>query len=442
MCHAGVKLFYHKTTAFFEQECDDMVTSQPSCPPAIAGEVERQLALLKRGVAQIVSEDELRVKLASALQAGRPLRVKLGMDPSAPDVHLGHTVVLNKLRQFQELGHEVFLIIGDFTGRIGDPTGKKTTRPQLSEAQIKANAATYAEQVFKVLIPERTQIVYNNDWLGRLTFADVIRLASGYTVARMLEREDFRKRYAEQQPIALHEFLYPLAQAYDSVHLQADVELGGTDQLFNLMVVRDVQRAYGQEPEVAIVMPLLVGTDGVEKMSKSLGNYIGVTDAPQDMYGKVMSIPDEQIIPYFELLTDVDQAELERMDRAMAAGELNPRDAKMRLARTLVARFHDQAAAEEAEQAFVRVFQQRELPEEMPVVTLAAAELEKPDVGWAQLLVSWNLADSNSEARRLIRQGALRVDGERIDDELAPVALSNGAVIRLGKRRFVRVELT
>lgn len=403
--------------------------------------IDEQIAALKRGTVEIISEDELRAKLEKAQREGRPLRVKLGMDPSAPDVHLGHSVVLRKLRQFQDFNHEVILIIGDFTGRIGDPTGKKTTRPQLTPEEIEANAATYAEQVFKILDPQRTRIVYNNDWLGQLTFAEVIKLASTYTVARMMEREDFRTRFERNLPISLHEFLYPLAQAYDSVALEADVELGGTDQKFNLMVVRDVQREYGQEPEVAVISPILVGTDGVEKMSKSLGNYIGITDPPGEMYGKTMSIPDEQIIPYFELLTDVDPAEIQSMADAMAGGSLNPRDAKMRLARELVTMYHDAAAAEEAEKEFIKVFSRREMPDDIPEVPLDPGDLADGQVSLVQLLSKLDMVSSNSEARRLIRQGAVRVDGQRITDEKAMVEVRHGTVVRAGKRRFARIAM-
>ncbi|HEY8449783.1 MAG TPA: tyrosine--tRNA ligase, partial [Bacillota bacterium] len=396
----------------------------------VAVPVDEQLRAIRRGTVEIISEDELRVKLERAQREGRPLRVKLGMDPSAPDVHLGHSVVLRKLRQFQDFGHQVILIIGDFTGRIGDPTGKKATRPQLSEEQIRANAATYAEQVFKILDPQRTRIVYNNDWLGRLRFDEVIRLAATYTVARMLEREDFKTRYEQGRPISLHEFLYPLAQAYDSVELRADVELGGTDQKFNLMVVRDVQREYGQEPEVAVISPILVGTDGVEKMSKSLGNYIGLTDPPAEMYGKTMSIPDAQIIPWFQLLTDVPDAEIARMAEGMERGQLNPRDAKMRLARELVTLYHGRQAAAMAEEAFVRVFRRGELPEDVPVVELPPEALQDGRARIVELIAATGLASSHSEVRRLIRQGAVRLDGSRITDEHAEVTVREGSVVQ------------
>jgi len=406
----------------------------------VQAEVERQMQVLRRGAVEILEEHELREKLARSLREGRPLRVKLGMDPSAPDIHLGHTVVLRKLRQFQDLGHQVILVIGDFTARVGDPTGRKTTRPALTVEQVRANARTYADQVFRILDPQRTRLVYQ-EWFEEMGFDDVLRLAATYTVARMLEREDFKNRLETGQPISLHELFYPLMQAYDSVALEADVELGGTDQKFNLLVARDVQREYGQEPEVALLMPLLVGTDGVEKMSKSLGNYIGLTDPPGEMYGKTMSIPDPLIVPYLELLTDMPEAEIERIRQAMASGDLNPRDAKMTLARLLVAQYHGEAAAREAEERFVQVFQRRELPEDIPEVRLEPEMVRSGAARVVDLLVAAGLVESRSEARRMVRQGAVSVDGRRIDDEQAAVAVSDGSVVRVGRRRFARLRL-
>lgn len=406
----------------------------------VQAEVERQMQVLRRGAVEILEEHELREKLARSLREGRPLRVKLGMDPSAPDIHLGHTVVLRKLRQFQDLGHQVILVIGDFTARVGDPTGRKTTRPALTVEQVRANARTYADQVFRILDPQRTRLVYQ-EWFEEMGFDDVLRLAATYTVARMLEREDFKNRLETGQPISLHELFYPLMQAYDSVALEADVELGGTDQKFNLLVARDVQREYGQEPEVALLMPLLVGTDGVEKMSKSLGNYIGLTDPPGEMYGKTMSIPDPLIVPYLELLTDMPEAEIERIRQAMASGDLNPRDAKMMLARLLVTQYHGEAAAREAEERFVQVFQRRELPEDIPEVRLEPEMVRSGAARVVDLLVAAGLVESRSEARRMVRQGAVSVDGRRIDDEQAAVAVSDGSVVRVGRRRFARLRL-
>ena len=398
-------------------------------------EVNRQLKILHRGVAEIVPAEDLRAKLQQSLATGRPLRVKLGLDPTAPDIHLGHTVVLQKLRQFQDLGHQVIIIIGDFTGKIGDPTGKTETRRQLTEAEVQANAATYKEQIFKILLPDRTEVTFNSRWLGRLTFAGVIELAAKTTVARMLEREDFSRRYQENRPISVHEFFYPLMQGYDSVALEADVELGGTDQKFNLLMGRQLQREYGQEPQVAMMMPILPGLDGVQKMSKSLGNYIGVSEAPAEMYGKTMSLPDELMLTYFELVTAVPLEELEAIREGLAAGSLHPRDTKMRLAREIVTLYHGAAAARAAEREFRQVFQQGDLPGEMPEVRINAARVWLP-----RLMVQANLAPSTSEARRLISQGAVKLDGERLADPDVEIGIRDGAVIQAGKRKFARLQ--
>ncbi|KYH32324.1 tyrosine--tRNA ligase [Moorella mulderi DSM 14980] len=397
-------------------------------------EVERQLKVLRRGVAEIIPEEDLKAKLKKSLSTGKPLRVKLGLDPTAPDIHLGHTVVLQKLRQFQELGHQVIIIIGDFTGRIGDPTGKSETRRQLSEAEVLANAETYKEQIFKILDPARTEVTFNSRWLARLTFADVIQLAAKITVARMLEREDFARRYQENRPISVHEFFYPLMQGYDSVALAADVELGGTDQKFNLLMGRHLQREYGQEPQVAMMMPILPGLDGVQKMSKSLGNYIGINEPAREMYGKTMSLPDELMLTYFELVTAVPLEELEAIRQGLADGSLHPRDVKMRLAREIAGLYHGEAAAREAEKEFRQVFQLGDLPEEMPEVIVSEARVWLP-----RLMVQAGLAPSTSEARRLIRQGAVKLDGARLDDPDAEIDVPDGAVLQAGKRRFARL---
>ncbi len=399
------------------------------------------MAILKRGVAEIVSEEELRQKLRRAAETGRPLRVKLGLDPSAPDIHLGHTVVLRKLRQFQDLGHQVICLIGDFTGRIGDPSGRSETRRQLSEEEVRANAETYARQVYKILDPARTVIDFNSRWLAPLSFAEVVRLASCTTVARMLERDDFAARYREHRQIHVHEFFYPLMQGYDSVALAADVELGGTDQRFNLVMARDVQRAYGQEPEVAMLMPILEGTDGVQKMSKSLGNYIGVDEPPGEMYGKTMSIPDHLIVRYMELLTDIPLTEVRAAEAAMAAGRLNPRDAKMRLARELVTMYHDAEAARRAEEEFVRRFTLRELPQDMPEVVLPTPTGDGGQVWLPQLLKLAGLVPSTSEGRRKVEEGAVRLDGERVQDPAATVAVRDGMILQVGRRRAARLRL-
>ncbi|GEA16137.1 MAG: tyrosyl-tRNA synthetase [Moorella sp. (in: firmicutes)] len=400
-------------------------------------EVERQLKVLRRGVAEIIPEEDLKAKLKKSLSTGNPLRVKLGLDPTAPDIHLGHTVVLQKLRQFQELGHQVIIIIGDFTGRIGDPTGKSETRRQLSEAEVLANAETYKEQIFKILDPARTEVTFNSQWLARLTFADVIQLAAKITVARMLEREDFARRYQDNRPISVHEFFYPLMQGYDSVALGADVELGGTDQKFNLLMGRQLQREYGQEPQVAMMMPILPGLDGVQKMSKSLGNYIGINEPAKEMYGKTMSLPDELMLTYFELVTAVPLEELETIRQGLASGSLHPRDVKMRLAREIVGLYHGEAAAREAEKEFRQVFQLGDLPEEMPEVIVQEARMWLP-----RLMVQAGLAPSTSEARRLIRQGAVKLNGERLLDPDAEIAVHDGQVLQAGKRKFARLRVS
>ncbi|MDR5708222.1 MAG: tyrosine--tRNA ligase [Armatimonadota bacterium] len=398
---------------------------------------EEQLALLRRGTAEIVSEEEL----LSKLREGRPLRVKLGLDPTAPDIHLGFAVVLRKLRQFQDLGHEAILVIGDFTALIGDPSGKKQTRPMLTPEEVARNAATYRAQYSRILDPERTQVVFNSQWLAPMRFADVIRLASKVTVARMMERDDFTERWREGIPIGLHELLYPLCQAYDSVALQADVELGGTDQKFNLLMGRNLQREFGQPPQVAFLMPLLPGLDGVEKMSKSLGNYIGVTEPPQEMYGKVMSLPDPLMPTYFELCTELPEGELRELVEGLERGTVHPRDAKRRLAREIVRLWHGEEAARVAEEAFDRVFARRQLPEQIPEVSLREADLLEGRLPIAHLVVQAGLAQSRSEARRLVLQGGVSLDGKRLEDPEARVEVRDGMVLRVGKRRFARIRL-
>jgi tyrosyl-tRNA synthetase len=395
-----------------------------------------QLDLIRRGVVEIIPEEDLIRKLERSIAERQPLRVKLGLDPTAPDIHLGHTVVLHKMRQFQELGHQVIIILGDFTARIGDPTGRSETRKPLSPEEIEANAATYREQIFKILDPARTRVVFNSQWLAPLTFADVIALAARYTVARMLERDDFARRFREGSPIGIHEFLYPLMQGYDSVALAADVELGGTDQKFNLLMGRVLQREYGQEPQVAITMPILEGLDGVQKMSKSLGNYVGITEPPGEMYGKIMSLPDELMVRYFELVTAVPAEEVRSIAEGLAEGRLHPRDVKMRLAREIVTAYHSREAAERAEAEFVRVFRHHDLPEEVPVFRVAPGRVWLP-----RLMMEAGLAPSTSEARRLIQQGGVKVDGIPVADPTAEIVPVEGMVIKAGKRRFVRLSL-
>lgn len=401
-------------------------------------EPERQLELLRRGAAEIISEEELVAKL----REGRPLRVKLGLDPTAPDIHIGFAVVLRKLRQFQDLGHEAILVIGDFTARIGDPTGRKQTRPMLTPEEIQRNAATYRAQYSRILDPDRTRVVFNSQWLAPLTLADVVRLCSRTTVARILERDDFTTRWKEGSPIGLHELLYPLCQAYDSVALQADVELGGTDQKFNNLMGRELQREFGQPPQVVLLTPLLPGLDGVEKMSKSLGNYIGIDEPPNEMYGKVMSIPDELMMSYFELCTDLPMDEVRRIEEGLRTGRLHPRDAKRRLAREIVTVWHSPQAAQAAEEEFDRVFTREELPSEIPEVQVRPDQLE-PDsrLGIVPLLRLTGLVSSNSEARRLIAQGGVSIDGRRVTDAELQVQVRTGLVVRVGKRRFARVRL-
>ncbi|MGB5177574.1 MAG: tyrosine--tRNA ligase [Gammaproteobacteria bacterium] len=393
-----------------------------------------ELAQIKRGADEILVEAEL----VERLRSGKQLRVKAGFDPTAPDLHLGHTVLINKLRQFQELGHEVLFLIGDFTGMIGDPTGKNVTRKPLTRDDVLANAATYEHQIFKILDPEKTTVMFNSQWMGEMNAADLIQVAAKHTVARMLERDDFNKRYAANQPIAIHEFLYPLIQGYDSVAMKADVELGGTDQKFNLLVGRELQKHYGQKPQVILTMPILEGLDGVQKMSKSLNNYIGISEPPDDMFGKLMSISDDLMWRYFELLSFRPLGEIEQLRRAVEEGA-NPRDIKFQLGQEIVARFHDEAAAAAAQANFIARFQKGAMPDEMPELTLAA---DGGELGIARLLKEAALVDSTSEAYRMIKQGAVRIDGERISDKGLALRAGSNHVFQVGKRRFARVTVT
>jgi tyrosyl-tRNA synthetase len=404
-------------------------------------EISGELRLLTKGCVEVIPAEELAAKLRRARSERRPLTVKVGFDPSAPDLHLGHTVVIRKMRHFQQLGHRVVFVIGDFTGLIGDPTGKKATRPQLTRDEIEANAATYERQIYKLLDPELTVIDFNERWLGALSSEEWIRLAATVTVAQMLEREDFRTRYQAQQPIALHEFLYPLAQAYDSVALEADVELGGTDQLFNLMIGRQVMRERGMEPQVVMTLPLLEGLDGVEKMSKSLGNYIAVEDPPFEMYGKLMSISDELMWRYWLLVTDRGVDEIQALQEAVHHGRQHPMDVKKELARVVVADFHSPVLAASAQEEFERVFSRRNRPSEVPTVELA---VDGGSVLLSKALVGAGLAASNSEARRLLEQGAVKLDGEPATDPKAALDAhtEREVLIQVGKRRFVKLVLT
>jgi tyrosyl-tRNA synthetase len=397
------------------------------------------MAIIQQGCHDIIRKEELAARLEKARATGKPLRVKAGFDPTAPDLHLGHTVLIQKLKNFQDLGHQVIFLIGDFTGLIGDPSGKSETRPPLTEEQVKANAATYERQIFKVLDPARTLIDFNSRWMKPMAAQDLIRLAARHTVARMLEREDFHKRYTSQTPISIHEFLYPLIQGYDSVALEADVELGGTDQTFNLLVGRDLQREYGQTPQVVITLPLLEGLDGVQKMSKSLGNYVGIDEPAKEIFGKLMSISDDLMLRYYELLTDITPEALARLKGDLATGAQHPRQVKEDLAKTLVARYHSRAAAEHEAQEFIRVLRERELPEEIEAVTLKVAEAK---VWLPRLMVDAGLAVSSSEAQRLIRGGGVQVEGEKVTETGRELPVGRTYLLKVGKRRFKQVTLT
>ena len=398
--------------------------------------VEEQIALIERGTVDLISREDLADKLSRARETGEPLKIKAGFDPTAPDLHLGHTVLLHKLRQFQQLGHQIYFLIGDFTGLIGDPTGKSDTRPRLTREDVERNAETYKEQVFKILDPEKTKVVFNSSWLGELSSYDMIRLASELTVARMLEREDFKQRFESGRPISIHEFLYPLIQGYDSVAMQADVELGGTDQRFNLLMGRDLQRSHDQHPQVVLTMPLLEGLDGVNKMSKSLGNYIGITEPADDIFGKIMSISDDLMFRYYELLSDLSIEEIGRLKSDMESGSLHPKEVKVRLARELTARFHDREAADKAAQNFEQVFARHQLPEEIPECRIA---VEEESVWLPKLLLMAGLVSSTSDGRRLIKQNAVAIDGEKVNDVDAVIQASGKVLIKVGKRRFCQV---
>ncbi|SDT41964.1 tyrosyl-tRNA synthetase [Paenibacillaceae bacterium GAS479] len=404
-------------------------------------EVERQLALLSRGAAEIVPADGLRAKLEQSILNGRPLKIKLGLDPSAPDIHIGHTVVLQKLRQFQSFGHHVQLIIGDFTGRIGDPTGKSETRKPLSEEDVQRNARTYQEQIFKVLDPQRTTLYYNSEWLSPLQFNDILTLAAKLTVARMMERDDFTKRFRSGQPISIHEFFYPLMQGYDSVVLETDIELGGTDQTFNVLMGRHLQKEYGKSQQIAIMMPIIEGLDGVQKMSKSLGNYIGIDEEAGEMFGKAMSIPDSLMPKYFSLATDLPADELASLLKGLEEETLHPMEAKQLLAHTLVRQYHGSEAADAAKGRFREVFQERVLPEQIDEALLSTTELEDGRIRLTRLLTLLGLAASGSEARRSVQQGAVRLGSQRLDDASAEITVKDGDVLQVGRRRIMRIRL-
>ncbi|MCJ0222391.1 tyrosine--tRNA ligase [Clostridioides difficile] len=397
--------------------------------------IDEQMRIIMKGVDDLIDEKELREKLIKSEKEGKPMIVKLGLDPSAPDIHLGHTVVLRKMKQLQDLGHQIVIIIGDFTGKIGDPTGKSKARKALTTEQVLANAKTYEEQIFKVLDKEKTIIRFNSEWLAKLNFEDVIKLAATITVARMLEREDFKKRYEGQMPISVHEFFYPLMQAYDSIALEADIELGGTDQRFNLLMGRSLQREFGMESQIVIMMPLIEGLDGKEKMSKSLGNYIGIDEEAGIMYQKSMEIPDELIIKYYNLVTDVHPDEVNKIESQLKEGSVNPRDIKMNLAREIVTLYHGEESAKEAEERFKSVFQKGQIPEDIQTI-----QVKEDGFDLIEVLVSNEIVKSKSEVRRLASQGGVKVNGEKVED-LSTIVKESELVVQIGKKKFVKIEL-
>ena len=398
--------------------------------------LNEQIDLIKRGAFEIIPEEELVKKIEKSIKENKQLKIKLGCDPSQPDLHIGHSVVLRKLAQFQKLGHQAILIIGDFTGMIGDPSGRNATRPALTLEETRKNGESYFEQASKILDKEKTKIVYNSEWLSKMIFEDVIKLSSKYTVARMIERDDFTKRFRSGEPISVHEFLYPLAQAMDSVAIESDVELGGTDQKFNLLVGRDIQREFGIEPQVILTMPLLVGTDGVEKMSKSYNNYIGISEAPNEIYGKTLSIPDNLIYTYFELATDVSNEKLKEIRIKLDDEKTNPRDLKRELARTIVRIYYNDKSAFEAEENFDRIFIKKEIPNEIPEYKIETGDKK---INIIDLILAVQFAPSKSEARRLIMQGGVTVDGEKIDDITAEIKLDKEKILKVGKRKFIKI---
>ncbi len=404
----------------------------------IKKEVERQIDVIKRGCAELIEEKELKEKIEESLKTGQPLKIKAGFDPTAPDLHLGHTVLIQKLKQFQDLGHTVYFLIGDFTGMIGDPTGKNETRKALSRQEIEKNAQTYKNQIFKILDKDKTRVVYNSQWCSKLTAEDLIKLAASMTVARMLERDDFSKRFHSNRPISIHEFLYPLIQGYDSVALEADVELGGTDQKFNLLVGRELQRREGQRPQSVLMMPILEGLDGVNKMSKSLGNYIGITDEPNDMYGKVMSVSDELMWRYYELLSDRDMKEILKMKEDVKSGNLHPKKAKELLAFEITARFYDENTAKKAAAYFEEMFKKKDVPEDLKEIEYAS---ENDSVWVCQLLKEIGFVKSTSEARRMIKANAVSVNSEKIKDESLMLSASKEYVIKVGKKKIAKVKV-
>jgi len=402
-------------------------------------DIDEQIKVINRGVLDILPENELKSKLEKARKENRPLKIKAGFDPTAPDIHLGHTVLIHKMRQFQELGHEVTFLIGDFTAMIGDPTGKSETRKQMTREDVLGNAETYKEQAFKILDPEKTKVVFNSEWMSKMTADEMICLAARHTVARMLERDDFKKRFAGEQPIGIHEFMYPLIQGYDSVMLDADIELGGTDQRFNMLVGRELQKEFGREQQIVLMMPILEGLDGVNKMSKSLDNYIGISEKPADIFGKVMSISDELMIRYYELVSTKSLSEVEKMKNALKVGSVHPMDAKKELAMEIVERFYSKALSLEAREGFENIFRDHGTPEDIETVTVHIDD----DAVWLPALLSQlNMVKSNSEGRRFVKQGAVSLDGEKITDENAQVPAGKEYLVKAGKRKFVKATIS
>jgi len=404
-------------------------------------DLAEEMKIIRRGTSEIISEEELEKKLINSKKRKKPLCIKQGFDPSAPDIHLGHTVGLRKLRHFQDLGHDVYFLIGDFTGMIGDPSGRSATRKQLTPEEVKENAETYKEQAFKILHPEKTIVEFNSHWLGKLSFVDVIKLCSKYTVARMLERDDFSNRFLEKKAIGVHEFLYPLMQGYDSVALKADVELGGTDQKFNLLVGRDLQREYGQEPQVIITMPIIEGTDGVEKMSKSLGNYIGIYEKPDEMYGKIMSIPDKLMVAYFRLLTDVPETELDKIEKSLQENQIHPRDIKKRLAREIVTIYHGYSLASESENRFEHVFREKMDPQNAQNLLISSDELKEGKLWIVKLVKMTELLNSTGEVIRIIKQGGIKINHKKITNANIDLPIKDGDILRIGKLNFFRIKI-
>ena len=431
----GFEYYLLKSTCFRELNGYNTINIFTSSGGAMLG-VKEQMEVIRRGAVEIIPEEELIEKIKKSIETKKPLRVKQGFDPTAPDVHLGHTVGLRKLKQFQELGHQIVLIIGDYTGMVGDPSGRSATRPQLTHDKVMENAETYQKQFFKIMDKSKTEIHFNGEWFSRMSFQEVIKLASKFTLARMLERDDFSNRYSNQAPISLHELLYPLMQGYDSVAIKADIEIGATEQKFNLLAARQIQQEYGVEPQAVLTLPVLPGIDGIQRMAKSTGNYIGIDESPKEIFGKIMSVPDDLIYPYFELVTDVSSDELKEIKEDLEKKEKNPMDLKKRLGIKIVSMYHSRKKAKEAEEEFEKVFSKKELPEDIPVYKL---KHDQPKIWIVKLLTMSKLVSSGSEARRLIKQGGVYLDGKRVDDENLELSVEGEKLLKVGKRKFLKV---